>query len=445
MDGAVNDTTKAIKANKSTALFEAGFIAHRTRIRADIMVRLESNNWELWEVKAVGTAQDKHLIDLAIQVEIIKQWSEDTGIPLNIVRCGIIHLNKDYVYPGGEYNLNDLFTETDCTDLIWQYHEEVLDLISCGISVIDDSKTPVVLPGNHCTDPYVCPFLGTMCEIPPIDELSYIPNFGPVKTEKLHSDGIHDLEDLSNSEYQLNLIQQRALKAELTGERQVDPNISNAINDLGYPRFHLDFETTGSSMIIPVYPGSHPFQSIPFQFSLHIETAPGKTASQDGYLHKDGSDPRRPLAESLIKMVNELPGKILMYSSYEKTVLNGLKSDLPDLADEIDAIIDRLVDLLPILRNHIYDPEFKGSFSIKKVLPALVKGKSYASLEIQGGDIASIKYFEMIELMAGDEDDRKKGLSIYNALWLYCKQDTQSMVGLVGVLGDMNKEINGIF
>jgi len=26
------------------------------------------------------------------------------------------------------------------------------------------------------------------------------------------------------------------------------------------------------------------------------------------------------------------------------------------------------------LKNHIYDPEFKGSFSIKKVLPALVKG-----------------------------------------------------------------------
>jgi hypothetical protein len=73
-------------------------------------------------------------------------------------------------------------------------------------------------------------------------------------------------------------------------------------------------------------------------------------------------------------------------------VLNNLMRDLPDLADKIDDLINRLVDLLLIVKAHVYDPAFDGSFSIKKVLPALVEGASYANLEIQDGDTASIKF-----------------------------------------------------
>ena len=106
------------------------------------------------------------------------------------------------------------------------------------------------------------------------------------------------------------------------------------------------------------------------------------------------------------------------------------------MADKIDEIINRLVDLLPIVKEHVYDPEFCGSFSIKSVLPALLKGKNYSNLEIQDGDTASIRYLAMIELLSGIEQDRQAAVSIRDALWLYCQQDTQSMVDLVRVLED---------
>jgi hypothetical protein len=301
------------------------------------------------------------------------------------------------------------------------------------LTIINNTDPPEVSPGNHCLSPYACPFLGTACEVPPVHELSNIPNYGPTRIENLHTKGINTLDDLSNGSVKLNETQKRALKGHLTGERQVESGIKEAIQDLGYPRFHLDFETTGSLMILPVLTGSRPFQPIPFQFSLHIETAPGETASHDGYLHFANTDPRRPMAESLIEMVGELPGKILMYSPYEKMVLNNLKRDLPDLANKIDDIIIRLVDLLPIVKEYVYDPQFKGSFSIKKVLPALVEGENYANLEIQDGDTASIKYLEMIEMLP----IRQNALVIRNALWLYCQQDTKAMVDLVKVLEDL--------
>lgn len=39
----------------------------------------------------------------------------------------------------------------------------------------------------------------------------------------------------------------------------------------------------------------------------------------------------------------------------------------------------------------MYHPDFGGSFSIKRVLPALVPALSYGDLEIQEGELASVE------------------------------------------------------
>ena len=45
---------------------------------------------------------------------------------------------------------------------------------------------------------------------------------------------------------------------------------------------------------------------------------------------------------------------------------------LPTLTTPPQSIVDRLVDLLPVIRDYVYHPDFGGSFSLKSVLPALV-------------------------------------------------------------------------
>jgi hypothetical protein len=90
----------------------------------------------------------------------------------------------------------------------------------------------------------------------------------------------------------------------------------------------------------------------------------------------------------------------------------------------------RIVDLLPLIRDHVYDPEFHGSFSLKSVLPALVPELGYDDLETKDGGLASLAYAEMRALDTSAE--RKAALR--SALFEYCKRDTQAILDLFRLL-----------
>jgi len=84
------------------------------------------------------------------------------------------------------------------------------------------------------------------------------------------------------------------------------------------------------------------------------------------------------------------------------------------------------VDLLKIIKENCYHPDFHGSFSIKDVLPVLVPGLGYGDLEIQEGTMASMAYSEMIA--PGTPAKRRK--EIRRNLLAYCERDTEAMVRL---------------
>ena len=229
----------------------------------------------------------------------------------------------------------------------------------------------------------------------------------------------------------------------MDGALQVVPGLRQRLDAIGYPRYHLDFESTGSWMALPRWKGTRPFQPVPIQFSLHLERAPGDPVLHDGYLHGDASDPRRPVAEALIQQTSVVPGPILTYSGYEKQMIGRLIEACLDLEPDLVAIRARFVDLLPIVRNHVYHPDFAGSFSIKQVLPALVDDLSYQGLGIADGDTAALSYLEMIALLS-DESATPEQLTrageIRNDLWLYCTRDTEAMVALLARLEQLADE-----
>lgn len=51
-----------------------------------------------------------------------------------------------------------------------------------------------------------------------------------------------------------------------------------------------------------------------------------------------------------------------------------LAAAVPSRRAALGKVAGRLVDLLPIVRDHVYHPDFLGSFSQKSVLPALCRG-----------------------------------------------------------------------
>src|SRR5690606_29541673 len=64
------------------------------------------------------------------------------------------------------------------------------------------------------------------------------------------------------------------LLVETSGKEHVDyENLGKFMQRVQYPLYFLDYETIQPS--IPAYAGTKPYQIMPFQFSLHIQHAPG--------------------------------------------------------------------------------------------------------------------------------------------------------------------------
>jgi hypothetical protein len=100
----------------------------------------------------------------------------------------------------------------------------------------------------------------------------------------------------------------------------------------------------------------------------------------------------------------------------------------PDIAAELDSIHDRLVDLLPIARNHYYHPDMHGSWSIKSVLPTIAPDLDYSTLQhVQHGGAAVEAYAEILS----PDTPAARQLELIQSLKAYCARDTLAMVRLV--------------
>jgi hypothetical protein len=90
----------------------------------------------------------------------------------------------------------------------------------------------------------------------------------------------------------------------------------------------------------------------------------------------------------------------------------------------------RLWDLLPVIRSHVYHPEFVDSYSLKSVLPALVPAMSYQGMEVGDGKTAGLAWESLLR-DSMEETGRER---IRTALLKYCCQDTLGMIRLIEVI-----------
>jgi predicted RecB family nuclease len=137
------------------------------------------------------------------------------------------------------------------------------------------------------------------------------------------------------------------------------------------------------------------------------------------WIASGADDPRRALATAVIAACTDA-GSIAVYNaSFEKRILSDLANFLPDLAPNLESIRDRVVDLLPVVRAHVYHPDFRGSFGLKSVLPALTES-GYDDLDIANGLVATLA---LEKRLFGASDDAEVA-----ALLSYCERDTWGLV-----------------
>jgi hypothetical protein len=123
---------------------------------------------------------------------------------------------------------------------------------------------------------------------------------------------------------------------------------------------------------------------------------------------------------------------------FERRCLQQLADSVPGLATPLREIAARLIDLLPIMRNYVYHPDFGGSFSLKSVLPALVPELSYDGLPIADGQSASLELVRLLFCGAGLDPGARERLR--SDLLNYCHLDTWGLVELLERLRQLNME-----
>jgi hypothetical protein len=218
--------------------------------------------------------------------------------------------------------------------------------------------------------------------------------------------------------------QQRIYRVTCKGEPEILDGARRELEALPYPRYYLDFETIGPG--VPIWPGTRPYAAIPVQWSCHIEEQGGAIRHEE-FLDLSGEPPMRALAEKMIACLGD-SGPVLMYTSYEQKVIEGLVELYPDLAEPLNRIISRLWDLHPIVKVNYYHPDMLGSWSIKAVLPTINPAMDYKKLEgIAEGTGASDGFIEAIS----PETDLVRKLELEEQLLRYCKFDTEAMVEIV--------------
>jgi hypothetical protein len=404
------------------AVFEAAFLFRNVLIRVDIL-RLDSDQnggrptiWDLIEVKSATTVKPEHLHDVAIQKYVLE------GCGITVGGVYLMHINTACTYP----DLAELFALEEVSSRVSEAQILVPETLQRFGDILKHEVEPEIDIGPHCDDPYECAFKGYCWRQVPDVSIFNIPRLKADQKTELIARSILRIEDLPAT-YPISDSQQKFVHLYRSGKPEINAaGIHAQLTALAYPLYFLDFET--DSPAVPRYPDTHPYEKIPFQYSCHRLEKRG-SLSHCEYLHEELSDPRPPLVRSLIETIGG-DGRIVVYNAgFERSVLKTLAVQLPEYQEALLGMAERLWDLLDIFRLYYFDSAFRGSNSIKNVLPILVPDLSYQDLEIQDGTAAQVVWNELLYL----EDCEEKN-SRLSALRQYCRLDSLAMVEIFNVL-----------
>jgi len=242
--------------------------------------------------------------------------------------------------------------------------------------------------------------------------------------------------DPKNIPIDFELTDPQKIKVDLQriGRPMIDAiNIRETLDKLIYPLYFLDYETLLKP--IPVMDGYNPNSQLVFQYSLHVIREKGDVGEKIEhfeYLADDIESSTEGLVKSLEKNIGKIGSVLVWYEPFEKSRNIELGKLHPEYEGFFKDVNNRVYDLMKIFKKDYLMPEFKGSASIKKVLPILVPKLSYKDLEVQDGTMAMSAWEEL--LVTKDLERREE---IRENLLRYCELDTWAMVKIFEVVNEL--------
>lgn len=471
--------TRELIERGERVICEATFEHDGNLCMVDILVN-EADGVRLVEVKSSTHVHDIYLHDMAYQCWLLEQCG------YHVKSAGLMHVDSSYVRQGS-LDLSKLFVVEDRTDVVLnmvsqvggrtaylkavadEHHEpggrdgveSALDL-ACeqglipllsesleGYAFACNDARDVFSIGPHCASPYPCGYQSWCWRNVPHPSVFDLGGYGLNKAFKLVNRGIVTFEDVDRSKMSLGGLPARQLEAWRSGKDVlVDvPRIGKFLDTLALPLYFLDFETYQPA--IPPFDGTHPYQQIPTQYSLHIvrddqaslmhaldehdarqyaqETGGKAPFEHREFLAQAGSDPRRALAEALVRDIPADACTVAYNMSFERAVIKDLAQQFPDLFEHLMAVRENMHDLMVPFRSGAYYAAAQGgSFSIKAVLPALFPNDpqlDYHALDgVRNGAEASAAFSDMASLT------EEEAARVRESLLRYCELDTLAMV-----------------
>lgn len=385
--------TRELLAQKTELIYEAAFEYKGCYARADIIkYNPGTQRWIIYEIKSSAKIKDEHLADTGLQAWIMA----NSGLPIE--QINIMHLNPINKFP----KTADLFLTIDVTEQLRKLYPSIAPKMTNVFSVLNDTEIPEISTGEHCKKPNPCSFIDYCSKNKKGSELNY-------------------------NQFKSIEIQKRIQNCDQAQSRFVDSQkIKSELAKWQYPLVFLDFETINPA--IPKYNGTSPYQQVPYQFSIHILNSADAEIIHHEYLHTDSTDPRDQLIPRLLKACGGKGSIVAYYAKFESDRITEMAEYSEHYKNDLIKLLPRMVDPLPIIRDHIYDHQFKGSFSLKSVAPALLGEEyTYNNLTINNGLASQRAFVEMIDL--NTTADRK--LELIKASLEYCKQDTFVLYKLV--------------
>ncbi|MFA5006806.1 MAG: DUF2779 domain-containing protein [Candidatus Izemoplasmatales bacterium] len=372
----------------------------------------------------------------------------------------LVVLNHEYVHDGnpGGYGPS-LIVAFDLTQIARRMAETIeIDLYRMinHVELDDDSRCPLVksecrrgmsfqcpyveycfshLPKRHSVFHYFFQHQGFVESLPGEDVVH--------DTYELVNQGVVDMLDVPISwlKREKNLMQRYCVENERPFYNKI--KLKTYLDTLRYPLYLLDFEAFPA--ILPRFRGESPYSQSLFQFSVHVVERPGDDPGRDDpathreWVAKDGADRRREFVEALLTAIPPGDSSVVVYNqNFEKNRLVELATLFPEHADRLRELAGRLFDLLKAVKNdadfflsagftkeaaetyNYYHPDLDGTYSLKKVLPAL-GGADYEGMPIANGVQAYLAYASLDEL---EPEEREKTL---RDLRSYCGLDTYAM------------------
>src|SRR3989344_1694046 len=130
---------------KRKSLFEAGFLFDRIYSRADILIPVNKDEWDIIEVKSSTDIKEEHIHDVSFQ----RYCYEKAG--LKVRNCFLMHINNQYVR-NVEIEPKKLFISKDITIEVQKASIKIEDRINLMLQIISNKNSP-----EHCKNFSNCP------------------------------------------------------------------------------------------------------------------------------------------------------------------------------------------------------------------------------------------------------------------------------------------------